>query len=207
MTNGEADGGGGMRDDLVQRIALMETMIAEGRRSTMRYAWVFILWGLVDLAAMAWQFFEPHSHWVGMWAWPVCLVAGAVATVVGLVLRRGERGNAISMECRSVEAVWGMMGITLGIYIAAGMVRHLTWQLSYCAALLMILGMAHAISAKILRWRAQGAVAVVWWAGGVAMFYTRTFEQVRAIMFVEMVLGMVAFGVYAMSLERRGDHV
>src|ERR1700761_1213130 len=108
MANVE-DGDGGTREDLVQRIALMETMIAEGRQSTMRYAWIFILWGLVDLAAMAWRYFEPHSEWVGQWAWPFCLVAGAVATIAGLVLRRGQRGNALSMECRTLEAVWGMM--------------------------------------------------------------------------------------------------
>lgn len=206
MTNVEGDGGA-MKDDLVQRIALMETMIAEGRRSTMRYAWVFILWGLVDLAAMAWQFFEPHSDWVGRWSWPICLLAGIVLTLVGLATRRRQCGAVVSMECRSVEAVWGMMGISLAVFVAAGMAQRLTWQLSYGAALLVIVGMAHAISAKILRWRVQGAVAVVWWAGGAAMFYARTFGQVNAIMFVEMVLGMIAFGLYAMGLERRGDHV
>ncbi|HZL27762.1 MAG TPA: hypothetical protein VFC39_14650 [Acidobacteriaceae bacterium] len=206
MTNVEGDGGG-MKDDLVQRIALMETMIAEGRRSTMRYAWVFILWGLVDLAAMAWRSFQPRSEWVGLWAWPVCLVVGALLTIAGLALRRRECGAVVSMECRSVEAVWGMMGISLAVFVAAGMAQRLTWQLSYCAALLVIVGMAHAISAKILRWRVQGAVAVVWWAGGVAMFYARTFGQVNAIMFVEMVLGMIVFGLYAMGLERRDDHV
>jgi len=206
MANVE-EGGGGMRDDLVQRLALMEAMIAEGRRSTKRYAWIFILWGMVDLTAMAWRHLEPRSDWVWRWAWPICLVVGAALTVVGLVMRRRESGAVVSVECRSLEATWGMMGITLGIYVAAGMVRHMTWQLSYCAALLMMLGMAHAISAKILRWPVQGAVAVVWWISGVAMFYTQTFAQVNTIMFVEMVLGMIGFGLYAMSLERRGDHV
>ena len=43
------------RDDLVQRVALMEAMIAEGRQYTGRNAWIFVLWGLVDLTAWAWQ--------------------------------------------------------------------------------------------------------------------------------------------------------
>ena len=36
------------RDDLVQRVALMEEMIAEGRRSTICFGWIFVLWGLIE---------------------------------------------------------------------------------------------------------------------------------------------------------------
>ena len=44
MANFEMDGGT-TRDELVQRVALMEAMIAEGRRSTARYGWVFVIVG------------------------------------------------------------------------------------------------------------------------------------------------------------------
>jgi hypothetical protein len=101
-----------------------------------------------------------------------------------------------------VEAVWGMMGVTLAIYITGAMVRHLTWQYSYVAALFVIVGMAHGTSAAILRWRVQGVVAAIWWAGGIAAFCVRTSAGVNEIMFLEMVFGMILFGVYAMVLER-----
>ncbi|HKN21840.1 MAG TPA: hypothetical protein VJX73_10510, partial [Terracidiphilus sp.] len=68
--------GGATREEIVQRVELMESMIAEGRRFTMRCGWIFVLWGVVDLAAMSWRYYQPNSLWVGEWAWPICLAAG-----------------------------------------------------------------------------------------------------------------------------------
>ena len=209
MTNIDQDGGGAMRDDLLQRIELMEAMIADAKMSTVRCGWIFVLWGLVDLVAMSWQNFFPHSNFAGFWAWPICLVFGAVATLLGVTLQKRGRVKAKVPAVRCVEGVWGMMGVGLSIYIACAMVRHLTWQYSYLAGILVIVGMAHAISAVILRWRVQGVVAAIWWLGAIAMFFVPPHfvptEQraVNAIMFVEMVLCMVVFGLYVMALERR----
>jgi hypothetical protein len=48
---------GTSRDDLVKRLELMEAMIAEGRGFTTHNAWIFVLWGLVDLAGWSWENF------------------------------------------------------------------------------------------------------------------------------------------------------
>jgi hypothetical protein len=203
MTNPDPDSGAN-RDDLLQRIELMECMIAEGRRSTMRCGWIFVLWGLVDLTAWSWQHFLPNSDFAGPWAWPVCLVVGAVLTVAGAALQKRRVRAYGSMQCRNIEVVWSMMGVALAIYVAGAMVRHLTWQYSYIAALLIIVGLTHAISAMLLRWHVQGVVAVIWWAGAVAAFCARSQRDVQVIMLLEMCLGMVLFGLYVMVLERRG---
>jgi hypothetical protein len=202
MTNPEPDNGM-THDDLLQRVALMETMIAEGRGFTTRHGWIFLLWGLVDLVAWTWQNLLPHSDFAGKWAWPICLVAGAVITVVGKVLQTRKQGWSRNAKCRSVEAVWAMMGVALAIYISVAIIRHLTDQYSYVAAILMLVGLAHAISAVILRWRAQAVVAGIWWAGGVAALAAWSWKEVSVIMLVETCLGMIAFGLYAMLLERR----
>jgi len=199
MENSEA-GNGATRDDLIQRIALMEAMIAEGRRSTARCGWYFILWGVVNLTGIGWQLSRPHFGWV----WPNCLAAGNVLTLAGYLLqRRSAPAKCQSIQYRGVGAVWGMMGIAMTLYVGTALFEHFTWQLSYLAALLMIVGLAHAISAMILRWRVQGAVAALWWIGGVAIFFCRTATPMLVIMLIEMCLGMVAFGAYAMMLERR----
>jgi hypothetical protein len=207
MTDFDTDNGS-TRDDLLQRVALMESMIAEGRRMTMRCGWAFVLWGLVDLAAMSWQWFQPQSRFAGKWAWPICLIAGVVLTLVGAAWQKSGGSHRRNMQCGSVIAVWSMMGAALAIYVASAMVRHLTWQYSYMAGILIIIGMAHAISAAILRWRVQAAVAVIWWVGAIAMFFVPphfvpTEQRAElAIWFAEMVLCMLAFGLYSMMLER-----
>jgi hypothetical protein len=204
MTDFETDGEGANRDDLLQRIELMETMIAEGRGFTTRNAWIFVLWGLVNLTGWSWQHFFRHSDFAGAWAWPICLIAGVVLTVAGKALQKRDQGYAKNSVCSRVMAVWGMMGLALGIYVASAMITHFTWQFSYVAALLMMIGMAHAISAVILRWRVQGLVAAIWWAGGAAIFFLNSWRATSDIMLAEMCLGMIAFGLYAMMLERNG---
>jgi hypothetical protein len=194
------------RDDLLQRLELMEAMIAEGRGFTTHNAWIFVLWGLVDLAGWSWQHFV-HTQFAGAWAWPICLIAGVVLTIAGKALQKTPPGVPNSIACGRVLAVWAMMGLAMAIYVASAMITHFTWQYSYVAALLMMVGMAHAISAVILRWRVQGVVAAIWWAGGAAIFFLNSRRATSDIMLIEMCLGMIAFGLYAMLLERRrGGH-
>ena len=146
MTNPEADNGKS-RDELVQRLELMEAMIAEGRQYTGRNSWIFVLWGVVDLIALSWQHYSPHFG--GPWAWPICLPVGAVLTVAGKVIQLRSPGYSKNAECNRVMSVWGMMGLAMGIYVASAMLTHFDWQFSYMAAILMMMGMAHAISAAI----------------------------------------------------------
>jgi hypothetical protein len=190
------------RDNLVQRVALMEAMIAEGRQYTGHNAWIFVLWGLVDLTAWAWQNYSPHTG--GPWAWPICLITGVVLTLAGKAMQKSDKGYSRNDVCSRVMGVWGMMGLAMGIYVACAILTHFSWQYSYVAALLMMLGMAHAISAMFLRWKMQGLVAAVYWAGGVAIFVCNSWRATNAIMLIEMGIVMVLFGLYAMWREPRG---
>jgi hypothetical protein len=204
MANFEAEDGT-TRDDLVQRVALMEEMIAEGRRSTVRFGWIFVLWGLIDLAPIGWQLAVPHSDWVDIWRWPIAIACGFAIQILVMAIRRRRSGVVCSsMRGRSISAVWAMMGLTAMLYFAGAMVAHKSGPIAFTAAMLMFVGMAHGTSAMILRWRAQGIVACVWWIGGVALFFlsNRYWLQV----FVgEMCFGMIGFGLYAMWLERQNS--
>jgi hypothetical protein len=198
MTTPEMDNGT-TRDDLLQRVALMETMIAEGRRNTGRFGWIFVLWGLVCLGGDGWSYLQPHSVWV----WPIVIGSGFVIQFVGIAMhRRSGHWSSDNIKSRSVAAVWRMMGIAIILYAAPAIVTHTIHQIAYIAAIFMFLGMAHATSAMILRWGAQGVVAGLWWAGGVATYFVPR-DFVMTIYVVEMVCCMVLFGVYAMMLERR----
>jgi hypothetical protein len=199
MANFDAEDGT-TRDDLVQRVALMEAMIAEGRQSTARFGWCFVLWGVIDICAMGWQYLQPTSYWT----WPVSIAIGVILQFMGIAVQHRKSGTACGKNARgrSIQAVWGMMGATATLYFAAAMVEHKTWQISFFAAMMMFVGMAHGISALILRWRAQGVVACSWWVGGIAMFFV-PWPYPLGIFVAEMFFGMILFGVYAMMLERR----
>jgi len=191
--------GGTTRDELVQRVALMEEMIAEGRQSTARFGWCFVLWGVIDLCAMGWQFLQPRSYW----PWPVSIAIGVILQFMGIALQRRKSGAACGKNARgrSIQAVWGMMGATATLYFAAAMAQHKTWQISFFAAMMMFVGMAHGTSAMILRWRMQGLAAAVYWAGGVAIFIFNSRRATTAIWLFEMGIVMIVFGLYAMRVE------
>ena len=161
MTNPEPDNETS-RDELLQRVALMETMIAEGRRNTGRFGWIFILWGLVCLSGVGGSYFWPQSYWV----WPIVIGSGFLLQFLGIAMhRRSGHWPSDNTKSRSIAAVWRMMGIAIILYAAPAAVTHTIHQMAYIAAIFMFLGMAHAISAAILRWKVQGVVAGLWWAG------------------------------------------
>lgn len=197
MTNLEPEGGTS-RDDLIQRLALMETMIAEGRRSTTHCGWIFVLWGVVDIAGMLWEWERP-SYWI----WPTVLAVGFALFFLILALQKKAPARCANMQGRTVGAIWSMMGVATTLYVFTGIYRHLAWQYSFSAAIFMMVGMAHAISAMVLRWRVQGLVAAIWWAGGIAMYFAHSSNEIFVVFPLEMFFGMILFGLYGMMLDRR----
>ena len=187
------------RDELLQRVALMETMIAEGRRSTARFGWIFVLWGLADIFGMGWQIYRP-SYWV----WPVAIGGAVILQFIGIALRRKKgQWSSTTLKSRSISAAWSMMGVATSLYCFTAMFSGHPFGAAYIAAIFMFVGLAHATSAMILRWGVQGFVAAIWWAGGVACFFVRSDMCFLYIFLAEMLFGMVFFGLYAMWLERR----
>ncbi len=160
------------RDELLQRVELMETMIAEGRKSTARFGWIFVMWGLIYFAAMGWVVFLPFKEW----AWPVSVTVGIL---VGVIRFRRMRAMGIigNDRGRSVGVVWQAMCVAIILYvIAAGASGHGN-QPAYYAAVFFFVGLAHGTSAGILRWGVQGLVAFIWWGCGIALFFFTDAER------------------------------
>jgi hypothetical protein len=189
---------GTTREELVERVALMEAMIAEGRQTTGRAGWIFVMWGVLYFVATGWANFGSHQEW----AWPVCMTTG----VVVLVGRRQRGGDARAMRSRTIESVWWMAGTATGLFSVFGGITHHSGHgiLSlYLAAILFFIGMAHAISAAILRWAAQGLAAAVWWGGGIAVLFASSPRMMTDVFLAVTFFGQILFGLYAMLQERR----
>jgi hypothetical protein len=174
----------------------MEEMIAEGRRSTARWGWVFVMWGLTYFVAMTWTVYLPLKDW----AWPVCV---GISVLISVIKGRRTRSTGKSQRSRSLEAVWQIFGVGITLYVIGAIAGGHGTQPAYYAAIFFFIGVAHGISARILRWGAQGLAAAVWWAGGLAMFFSTTRGEILAIFLIATFFGMILFGVYAMWMERR----
>src|SRR5271169_100681 len=92
--------------ELRDRLSLIENMIAEGRRSTERWGWTFVLWGVAYYVAIAWA---TWGH--GALAWPVTMITAGVTT--GILASRKTRNWPETVKSRAIGSVWIAIGISL----------------------------------------------------------------------------------------------
>lgn len=181
--------------DLTERLKLIESMIAEGRRRTTKWGWTFVLWGLAFYVAVAWA-----SWGRSAWAWPVTMVAAAVLSSV--LASRMKRGQPRTLMGRAIAAPWIGMGISIMVVLTALAVSGRYEAQVYVAIIGAMLGTAHMTSAIILKWKMQFLCALVWLASGVVACFSS--EPVAGIAFLAATfLGQIVFGIYAMVLEAR----
>ena len=92
--------------DLKDRLALIESMMTEGRRTTESWGWTFLLWGIAYCVAIAWAVLG-HSNL----AWPVTMVAAVIVTVIVVSMRASKKPE--TTMGRAVGAVWMALGISM----------------------------------------------------------------------------------------------
>ena len=61
--------------DLKDRLSLIESMIAEGRRTTQSWGWTFVLWGVAYYIAIGWSAIGNAQL-----AWPVTMIGSVKVT-------------------------------------------------------------------------------------------------------------------------------
>lgn len=182
--------------DLKERLALIESMIAEGRHSTESWGWTFVLWGVAFYAAIAWSMWGPDKNL----AWPVTMITASVVTAA--LARRKVHGRPQTTLGRAIGSVWIATGISMFVLLfALGLTGSLKTQL-FMGIMAAMLGTANAASSLMLRWKAQFACTVVWWATCWVCIQGSEAHGAAALL-IAIFLCQIVFGVYAMTLESR----
>ena len=188
--------------ELKQRLSLIESMIAEGRRTTESWGWIFVLWGVAYYVAIAWSswgFAGPiwAAHYL---AWPVTMIATSVLTVV--LSMRNHGGQPPTTIGRAMGAIWISMGISMFILCLSLGLSGRADQQVIIAVITAMLGTTNAASSMILKWKAQFACAIVWWAAAVASLFG-TVTQSSIAFLVAIFFCQIVFGIYGMICESR----
>src|ERR1039457_812684 len=175
------------RKEMLDRLKLIESMMAEGRRSTQRWGRSFLLWGIGPLIAMRWAAHWPHA----VWAWPVTM--GVCIVINGLVVKaRNRRGESETTTMRSVGAVWTCAGVTV-VLLAVGAVWSgmVEFRCVY-VALFALAAVAHGASSLTLRWWPQFLAALVWWVASV-MAYVAPAARLPDLGVLAFIWGTIVF--------------
>ena len=183
------------RQELNDRLSLIENMIAEGRQTTESWGWTFVLWGVAYYVAIAWS-----SQGYAAIAWPVTMIATGIFT--GIVASRKADHSPATTLGRSITAIWIALGMSLLVFGTAAGFAHQHGQRDAIATVAVLLGMANATSSLILRWKPQFACAIVWWATAVVSLLG-TLIQSRVAFLAATFLCQIVFGSYMMISESR----
>jgi hypothetical protein len=190
------------RQELSDRLSLIESMIAEGRHGTESWGWTFVLWGVAYYVAIAWSTWGQRlSIWgAGSVAWPVTMIGTAVLTsVIGFSQGRGQPETRIG---RSIVSIWISVGTAMLLLFPALSVAGRIDQHSFVAIVAAMLGVANGASGMILKWKMQIASAVVWWATSVAACFGSE-QQCTVVFLAAIFFCQIVFGIYAMVCESR----
>lgn len=183
------------RLELTARLSLIEAMIAEGRQTTERWGWTFVLWGVAYYVAIAWATWG-HSNF----AWPVTMVGTGILTGV-IASRIGGKQPETTMG-RAIWAIWLAVGISLFVFCLSASTAGRIDQQTFIAAVAAMLGTANAASSIILKWGAQFFFALVWWAAAAISCFA-TVTQSSIVFLTAIFFGQIVFGSYMMISESR----
>ena len=189
--------------ELKDRLSLIESMIAEGRRTTESWGWVFVLWGVAYYIAIAWSTWGLAGPIWGRnyyLAWPVTMIGASVLTCF-LAMRKYGRQPATTIG-RAISAIWVAMGISMFVLLFPLGMSGRTEQQVFVAVIAAMLGSTNAASSMILKWMPQFACAVVWWLAAAASIFGSV-SQSTIVFLVAIFLCQIVFGIYGMVCEAR----
>jgi len=199
-TDGNATSGTPMNEhDINERLALIESMMQAGRKSTEYWGWNFLLWGIAYFVAVAWSSLLPRAGGP-LLAWPITMIFAVLLTVG--IARRRTRNMPRTEKSRALQAIWTAMG--LGIFVFAFPVAwsgHFQAQ-SFMAGIEAMLGIAHVASGSFLRWPLQIVVGAVWWVAAIASCFVNG-NGIAYVFLAATLVCNIGFGIYLMIRESR----
>jgi hypothetical protein len=186
---------------VTQQLALIESMIREGRQSTQYWGWNFVLWGVSYLVALTWGSALADTR-SAYWAWPVTMTVSGIATY--LIARWRNRGNPETLRSRAISGVWMAAGFGIAVFAFSSILAHrLGDGHTFIAAIETLLGVAHLTSGVVLRWRLQILVGLGWWVAAVISTFTQSAMGVLVPFVAGTIVLSIGFGLYLMYLESR----
>jgi hypothetical protein len=192
--------------ELKDRISLIESMIAEGRRTTQSWGWIFVFWGVAYYICIAGSVWLDHSSSIRNWTIGVIqLLIFAIAAwrINALYQKRSKDiSRTLSTLDRTLISIWGAVGISMAILIVSLGYGGRSNSNLVVAVIGTLLGTACAASSMVLKWKSQFACALVWWVTAVISCLGTTKQSFIALL-VANFFCQIVFGIYLMIGEAR----
>ena len=187
--------------ELTERLKLIESMIAEGRRRQESWGWSFVLWGVAYYIAIGWSTWgNGRPPWPQL-AWPVTMIVASIATAV-FASRITKRGPETTLG-RAMAAVWWSMGFSMFVLMFSLSVSGRYDMHVFAAIIDFAVGdgerrVEHHLEMEDAVCERGGLVG----GGGRGVFRLRC-GVLRLRFWLRLFLCQIVFGIYCMILEAR----
>lgn len=178
------------------RLQLIESMIQEGRKSTDYWGWTFLLWGIAYFIAIGWTYYLPHPQY----GWPIVMTATFVAGALIGRWKHRHHTQPKTAQSRALAGIWCATAAAIFLFAFSGAISGHSEPHIFLCGIEILIGLANAASAFILRWRLQFLVALVWWGCGVASCFVAA-DHLIPVLIVGTLIGNIGFGLYLMHRE------
>lgn len=177
-----------------QRLALIESMMAEGQKRFVEDGKIYVVWGSVIVAASALHWLLVRltgAAWVAPAVWVVMFGIGFLLVWRVSFKLPPRSKNRVSS---AINAVWLGTFISLGLVMALLFTGRMPLD-AYFSVLCIILGLAYWAVSPLVSFRSMRYLACVWWLGGVLCAFLPTQWSVLAlnalVILCEIVPGIV----------------
>lgn len=183
-----------------QSLRLIDSMIAEAKRSFHRMSFYFLLWGVLLIIAMASQLVSMRYEWNDHgYVWGIIgILGGALSWVHGA--REGKRETVSTATDRMLMWLWSAFIITMLITMfGAGIAGYST----PVASIMVLTGLPTFMTGQMMRFRPLVLGGILFWVLGAACFFVA--PMLMALLYiVAMLFGYIVPGL---MLKRQEDGV
>lgn len=182
-----------------QSLHMIESMIAQAKKSFSRTSFYFLLWGVLLMAAMVASYLlrgaSPELAHGAPWG-----VAGALGGIISSIYggRQGRREHAANPMDRIIGWLWGAFVVTMLITILCSV----PLRRDPSAAVVVLTGLPTFLTGQIMRFRPLIIGGVLFWASGVLMHFLNDHLTITLLYCATMLLGYIIPGL---MLKRQED--
>jgi len=194
--------------ELKDRLSLIESMIAEGRRRTQSWGWIFVFWGVAYYICSAGGVWFKSHHYSPAQRWMIGIIQILVFVIVAvwISVSHQKRGKGMKLPMstldRALLSIWLSAGISIAILIVSLGYGGRSNPNLVIAVIGTLLGMANAASSGILKWKLQFGCALIWWALAI-ISCVGAYRQSFVGLLVANFFCQIVFGIYGMVKEAR----
>jgi len=152
-----------------ESLKLIETMIAQAKRSFHRQSYYFLLWGVLLIAAMLFNHFMVISGSdIGGFAWPVIGIGGGILSFLHGTKENSTKAVPTAMD-RVIMWLWVAFVVTMLTTMFFGGYSGHAMQIG---SIIVLTGLPTFVTGQLMRFRPLIFGGVLFWVLGAASYFT-----------------------------------